>query len=520
MARKITKDTAAISYGSVLPRTFGAGGDVVNSFVSFGIGTIDKIIDATDASLGMVAFGFDTELNTGAIAIGGELVSSKILDIIPGEIVDGKQTIQVVYLDPSNGKQTTEFTITDPESFDTWIDELDSSISTLNSSVNTIEDKIPEIDSSITTLNSSVNTIEDNYVKEVSPVTGSPIIVTDVTPTGTKGKVLNIDVSVDNATVKITDGKLTAAAAQYRLVAAQTPTEDMFKTYQLQSKVPGEDSWSDVQDSVIDIPKDYVLKEVHICKAELNGGDYTETSRPGDQNWDTDTHPQYLHFIWQTKEPAADDSESYILITDLAPIYTGDADSDSSAGKYINVTDEHVVTFDSSKFATDFYDTSVAPIDASLQQLYQEVIDNELVIASYTGVQDLSINMNTASIETLGTQMENLSNVNASIALLNSSIADLEDKVDVLEDGFVEDVDASIDSSDIDVRNSYGNEPEVTVQDGAVTYTITKTVNGVDTTVTTIQTIDTAVIDKIAEILASDASKIDDLQHKMVWINL
>jgi hypothetical protein len=65
--------------------------------------------------------------------------------------------------------------------------------------------------------------------------------------------------------------------------------------------------------------------------------------------------------IWQTKDSSAAVSNTYIKVTDLAPIYTGDADdTNSSINKYITVNDSHVIRLDASKYYTDL----IEPIDS------------------------------------------------------------------------------------------------------------------------------------------------------------
>jgi len=58
-----------------------ANSNIRNSSVSFGFGSIERIIPASNTSTGLIAFGYNDTLESGATAIGGELVTSKILDI-------------------------------------------------------------------------------------------------------------------------------------------------------------------------------------------------------------------------------------------------------------------------------------------------------------------------------------------------------------------------------------------------------------------------------------------------------
>jgi hypothetical protein len=72
--------------------------NIINSSVSFGYGTIDKIISTSNTSTGLIAFGYNTTLNSGAIAIDGKIVSSKILDIAKVEDAENGDYVQITYL--------------------------------------------------------------------------------------------------------------------------------------------------------------------------------------------------------------------------------------------------------------------------------------------------------------------------------------------------------------------------------------------------------------------------------------
>ena len=93
------------------------------------------------------------------------------------------------------------------------------------------------------------------------------------------------------------------SGGEYKLVKASTATSGMLATYKMQYKAPGQNTFSDIVGAAsIDIPKDYLLKEVHLCKASYNGGKYTETSKQGSSSWSTDNNDVYIHFIWFTKD--------------------------------------------------------------------------------------------------------------------------------------------------------------------------------------------------------------------------
>ena len=109
------------------------------------------------------------------------------------------------------------------------------------------------------------------------------------------------------------------SGGEYKLVKASTATSGMLATYKMQYKAPGQNTFSDIVGAAsIDIPKDYLLKEVHLCKASLSGGVYTETSKQGDANWNNDKNSVYIHFIWYTKDGGSDKtSETYLRVSDV-----------------------------------------------------------------------------------------------------------------------------------------------------------------------------------------------------------
>lgn len=535
MAKK--KKTPAVSYGSIIPQTFGAAGDAINSYVTFGIGTIDKIISGSDSSQGLIAFGYNTELKSGAIAVGGELVSSKILDVSTNATEDTKATIvTVTYLDSSELKEIT-FDVIDPS----VIEALDSSLNNLYQEVIDNEEVIIHyleiIDTSVqlltqdvsilknynTSSNSSINYIEDNFVKSIIPIDSSAIAINNITPVGTNGKQYEIGVVVDDNTVKIENGQLTAYGNTYTIKQISIPTEGYLKTYQLyQTDAAGTETA--IPNAIIDIPKDFVVKEVHLCKAiteEVEGEIvYTETAKITDPDFDQAEGELYLHFIWQTKDTSAMTSETFLKVTELASIYKGDADDDSSDGKYISITNTHVITFDTSKFKEDVIDS----VNSSIDDLYQQLINDEQVLVNYFVLLDTSINLNTADISIL---KEQLNSADSELDDIIDNVETLNSSVSTIEETYVQDVSSTTENSSLIIRNTYTPDyesavavPEIEVADTSVTYTITKTVNGVEEEVVKIQTVNPTIITDIADILTDYGQRLDEAEHKMTWITL
>jgi hypothetical protein len=98
--------------------------NIINSSVSFGYGTIDKIIGASETSTGLIAFGYDETLNSGAIAIDGKLVSSKILNVTKVEDTTNGDYVQVTYLDTAGDVQNTSFGIINKAQVQQMVDQF------------------------------------------------------------------------------------------------------------------------------------------------------------------------------------------------------------------------------------------------------------------------------------------------------------------------------------------------------------------------------------------------------------
>lgn len=165
--------------------------NVINKRVNFGVGGIDRIIAASDSSQGLIAFGYNDTLNSGAIAVGGQLVSSKILDVTTN-ISEGAGTVTVSYLAQNGTVATTTFDIISRSAVESLItggtsgklDEIDASIARLNSSVNTLEDVVDDLQNTA-------------FVQTITGING----ITATESGANANKTYTITTNVDNTTI-------------------------------------------------------------------------------------------------------------------------------------------------------------------------------------------------------------------------------------------------------------------------------------------------------------------------------
>ena len=136
------------------------------------------------------------------------------------------------------------------------------------------------------------------------------------------------------------------SGGEYKLVKLSTATDGMLATYKMQYKAPGKDSFSDIVGGAsIDIPKDYLLKEVHLCKASENSSVYTETSKQGDSSWNTDGNDVYIHFIWFTKDGGSEKtSETYLKVSDVINVDVTEINAHIDAS--VNAINAHIDEYD------------------------------------------------------------------------------------------------------------------------------------------------------------------------------
>ena len=174
------------------------------------------------------------------------------------------------------------------------------------------EDKIQNV------IDPSINKIEDYVGSNTNVTNNGGITVTPSKDASSVGYSYGLSVNVDDDTVKLVDDTL--EVGQYKIERCDVPTDDFLVSYKLMYKAPGSSSWIDVTDgNMIDIPKDFVLKSVHICKAYYDDstGTYVESSLPGDSGWDSDTNDVYFHFEWMTKDSDATVSNTFLRVADV-----------------------------------------------------------------------------------------------------------------------------------------------------------------------------------------------------------
>ena len=177
------------------------------------------------------------------------------------------------------------------------------------------EDKIQNI------IDPSINKLED-YVGSDDNITNTGnaggITVTPSKDSGSVGYSYGLAVNVDDNTIKLVNNAL--AVGQYKIEKAGTATDGFLASYKLKYKAPGSSSWVDVSGgNMIDIPKDFVLKSVHICKASYDSasGKYTESSTPADAGWAADTNDVYFHFEWMTVDSGTTTTETFLRVADV-----------------------------------------------------------------------------------------------------------------------------------------------------------------------------------------------------------
>ena len=227
------------------------------------------------------------------------------------------------------------------------------------------------------------------------------------------------------------------SGGEYKLVKLSTANNGMLATYKMQYKAPGKSTFSDIvgADS-IDIPKDYLLKEVHLCKASYNGSKYTETSKQGSSSWNTDKNPVYIHFIWNTKDGDANKptSETYLKVSDVINVDVTEINAhiDASIGKVYEYIDASVNTIKTQ--ITSSLTTLNAKIDASW------VAINNYVDSTYVALDASVASHIDASVDAINTRIDSslatLTNaIDASLAAINTRI---DSSYESLNSSFVE----------------------------------------------------------------------------------
>lgn len=213
------------------------------------------------------------------------------------------------------------------------------------------------------------------------------------------------------------------SGGEYKLVKLSQANNGMLATYKMQYKAPGKKTFSDISGAdSIDIPKDYLLKEVHLCKATENGGVYRETSKQGDSNWNTDKNPVHIHFIWFTKDGGSEKtSETYLKVSDVINVDVTEINKhiDASIGKVYEYIDASVNTIKTQ--ITSSLTTLNAKIDSSWAAI------NRHIDSSYVALDASVASHIDASVDAINTRIDSslatLTNaIDASLVAINNRI--------------------------------------------------------------------------------------------------
>ena len=192
------------------------------------------------------------------------------------------------------------------------------------------------------------------------------------------------------------------SGGEYKLVKLSTANDGMLATYKMQYKAPGKDTFSDISGAAsIDIPKDYLLKEVHLCKATYDGSKYTDTSKQGDEGWDDDENEVYIHFIWFTKDGGTEKtSETYLRVTDVINVD-------------VTEINEHI-------------DSSIAEVYEHIDSSWNAI--NEYVDSSYATLNASVASHIDASVKAINDHIDSsYVSLNSSINAINSSLSEMDE---------------------------------------------------------------------------------------------
>lgn len=446
MAKRSTK--AAVAYGTVNPVLYGADGvidsTVSDNLVNFIFGKTNdgkgqdlktKLSKSIVAENGSLTFVYDDSTGSGVVMKAGQLVSSKILDISTADKGENNgKAVTVSYLAADKSTKTITFdTISagevdkkiekinqfagDLSAVNTKLATIDSSIATINTNITDISTRLDDASTrlnatseKVTDVSTRVDSIESaSYASSISKATNSPIVVNRTAGTAKGSKTYTIGVDVDDTTVKVTNGKLTAACNTYKLEALGTPSDGYLKTYKL---VETSASGAETSVGIIDIPKDQFLKSVHLCKATVaENGNVTNEIVSGSTGFAESGDPVYLHFTWELKDGSNAVQDTYLKVTDMAPVYSGDS-------SYISIRD-YVVSFDASTFVEDHIGHKYVPAGDGTSAIeptgiYKVIADNEKTTAEALAAIDSSIANNTAATTTLENRITTLENIDYS----------------------------------------------------------------------------------------------------------
>ena len=489
--------------------------DKVNKLIdlglTFGVGVANgeqlaQYAEKDDSKLRFVAV---EGTGSGIVFAGGNVVSSKILDITTnaqvaaGHMVDGNW-VPATEEEHKSDKPATKVTVkwfgekvdqtdgvTKSQIWETEFDIVDKA--TVAEMIKDLNDdilaQINDLIADISILNTSVNNIED-YLNSSSNITGGAAITVNPTEDG-KFTRYDVNVNVDNETVKIVDNKLVTSMFK---IAKLEDTDNGYDSnyasqYSLAIQKPGSTEFELVGDT-INIMKDFLLKDAHVCTFDMkkaDDGSYVKIE------WDTtdDTHSEAYH------EGA--------LVTESTPVYAdlnNDKYEKAPLGKSIklghtylhmilNTKDNDEVLKDSSGNIKDGQS-----VDESLNyqndQLTDVYLDFTEIFKTFTG-DNTYITINSNGVISLKPDAvkdyinENI--LDGSITLTNkieeidTSIAELKD---ILNTSIEERLD-TLDSSVNKIESSYLSDvslaaPSLT-NEQFNSVTVTKTENGTETTV-------------------------------------
>lgn len=470
MAKRSTK--VAVAYGTVNPVLYGADGvidsTVSDNLVNFIFGKTNdgkgqdlktKLSKSIVAENGSLTFVYDDSTGSGVVMKAGQLVSSKILDISTANKGENNgKTVTVSYLDTADKstKTITFDTISasevdkkiekinqfagDLSAVNTKLATIDSSIATINTNITDISTRLGDTSTrlnatseKVTDVSTRVDSIESaSYASSISKATNSPIVVNSAAGTAKGSKTYTIGVDVDNTTVKVANGKLTAACNTYKLEALGTPSDGYLKTYKL---VETSASGAETSVGIIDIPKDQFLKSVHLCKANVAGnGAVSNEIVSGSAGFESSSDPVYLHFTWELKDGSDKEvQDTYLKVTDMAPVYSGDS-------SYISIRD-YVVSFDASTFVEDHIGHKYVPAEGGTSAIeptgiYKVIADNEKTTAEALASLNSSIANNTAATTTLENRITTLEKLDysSSVEVKNTNTNYVTATVTIAED--------------------------------------------------------------------------------------
>lgn len=456
-------------------------GNIINSSVSFGYGAIERIISASNTSLGLIAFGYNETYNSGAIAINGKIVSSKILDIAKVEDATNGDYVQITYLGTNGTVQNTSFGIINEAQVEAIVDqklidvdssidalqakdvEIDSSIDALqakdteiDSSIDALQAKNVEIDSSIDRLDASVTALENSMTNltYVQTITGADAIDAQVTSSGTNNLTYTVKTLVDSSTVFNKDNKLSSLS--YKIEELGTPATGYLKSYQLTQHNPS--TGADVSVGIINIPKDFLVKSGSVEEVTTADVPYTG-AEVGDK---------YLDFVINSKDADDTDSHIYIPVKDLVDVYTGST--------YITVDTNNVISLNTTQLETDY----INPINQKI----------------------LNVSTDVSTLDHIVAVMGN--DLNDRVADVSKDLINLTGIVDGLTSGGVMDVSAVKTTANVNVKNADTGVNADTVTNGVATVTLKQQKGTTYSDVITIENLVTKnTIDEIASLLTA-----------------